>query len=356
MKTALIMAGGTGGHVFPALAVARALTARGVAVIWLGTRKGIEQRLIPEAELPIHFLHVEGVRGKGLMGLIKAPFFIVSALLQALLIIQKEKPDIVIGFGGFVSGPGGVAAWILRLPLLIHEQNAIAGTTNRLLSKIATCVATGFDDVFKKAVWIGNPVRQSISTLPAPAERLMNRDEASINLLILGGSLGAKAINQLLPEALSGLPPVCRINVWHQTGEKHLQATLADYMKHKVNAKVDAFIEDMAEAYAWADVVFCRAGALTVAELMAAGLGALLIPLPSAIDDHQSHNAAVLVRGNAGLSMAQSDLTPESLIEILVNKLSDRKTLVGLAERARLMRKPDAAEDMANLAWELVNG
>lgn len=360
--TVMIMAGGTGGHVFPALAVADVLRAKGAHVQWLGTPRGIENTLVPAANIDLHHIGIEGVRGRGVVGLLKAPFLIVSAIAQAISILRKVKPQVVIGFGGFASGPGGVAAKILGKPLVIHEQNAIAGTTNRLLSKIATKVLAAFDGAFASAQThvdvVGNPVRAIIANLPNPSERYQARDEKKeqLHLLVLGGSLGAKAINELVPQAIAKLSITERPLVHHQSGKNHIESTIANYMQHQVNAKVDAFVDDMAAAYAWADLVVCRAGALTVSELMAAGVAALLIPLPSAIDDHQSHNAAVLVRANAGLAIAQKELTAEKLAVILLNELHERANLKRMATNARSLALPQAAETVADICVEVARG
>ncbi len=356
MSQVLIMAGGTGGHVFPALSVARELQSRGHDVSWLGTRRGIEARLVPEAGIELHLISVEGVRGKGAIGLLKAPFLISYAVLQALSVIRKTKPSVVIGFGGFASGPGAVAAKILRVPLVIHEQNAVAGTTNKLSAKFAQRVLTGFDQVLPAGQWVGNPVREEIRSLPEPKQRFSARAEQPINVLVLGGSLGALAMNELVPQALAILPPSIRPKVIHQCGAKHEEITTQAYVRHQVEATVKPFITDMAEAYGWADLVICRAGALTVAELAATGVGALLVPLPSAIDDHQTHNAAVLAGAGAGISIPQRDLTPESLAKLLQERLLHRDTLLQLAERARNVHKGDAAAKVADAAGELIHG
>jgi len=360
--TVMVMAGGTGGHVFPALAVADVLRNSGARVEWLGTPRGIENTLVPAANISLHHIRVEGVRGRGVVGLVKAPFLIVLAVLQAIAIIRKSKPDVVIGFGGFASGPGGVAAKLLGKPLVIHEQNAIAGTTNRLLSKIAQRVLAAFSGAFSKsnldAQAVGNPVRQVIANLPNPAQRYDERAEQkeSLHLLVLGGSLGAKAINELVPQALAKLPATERPIVRHQAGKSHLEATIANYMQHQVNAKVDAFVDDMAAAYAWADIVICRAGALTVSELMAAGVAALLIPLPSAIDDHQTFNAAILTHANAGMAIAQQDLTAEKLATLLQTQLHERANLKLMATNARSLALPQAAETVATICVEVARG
>lgn len=358
----LIMAGGTGGHVFPALAVADELRTRGAQINWLGTARGIETRLVPAANIHLHMIRVEGVRGRGIIGLLKAPFLITYAVLQAISIIRAVNADVVLGFGGFASGPGGLAAKLLRKPLVIHEQNAVAGTTNRLLAKIAKRVLAAFPNAFKSSsvneVVVGNPVRQQIQQLAAPAVRYGERDEKKLplQLLIVGGSLGAKAINELVPAALAELPMNVRPVVRHQTGKGHAEATTALYMQHQVNAKVDEFIDDMAAAYAWADIVICRAGALTVSELMVAGVASVLIPLPSAIDDHQTYNAKNLSDAGAGFSLAQHELTAAKLAALLLTELADRKQLLAMAEKAQQLAKPTAAAQVADICVEIARG
>ena len=358
--TVMIMAGGTGGHVFPALAVADVLRNKGARVEWLGTPRGIENSLVPAANIPLNHIRVEGVRGRGILGLIKAPFLILLAVAQAVSILKRVKPNVVIGFGGFASGPGGVAAKILSVPLVIHEQNAIAGTTNRLLSKIAARVLAAFDGAFLNkniiAKVVGNPVRHLIANLPIPAERYETRGEEHLHLLVLGGSLGAKAINELVPQALAKLPVGLRPLVRHQSGKNHLESTIASYMQYQVNAKVDAFVEDMAAAYAWADLVICRAGALTVSELAAAGVAAVLIPLPTAIDDHQTHNANILVKAGAGISLVQKDLTAEKLASLLTDQLHERAKLKEMATNARSLALLQAAETVASICVEVARG
>ncbi len=346
-KKALIMAGGTGGHVFPALAVARELQAQGIQVAWLGTAKGIEARLVPEAGFALHYLSVQGVRGRGTAGLLKAPFLILAAICQALAVIWKFKPGVVVGFGGFASGPGGVAAKLLWKPLVIHEQNAIPGTTNRYLAPLARCVLTAFPTGLKGAREVGNPVRRELAALAGPAERFKGRGDQTLRLLVLGGSLGAQAINAQVPEALARLASETRPQVWHQSGAAHQETTRTLYQSLDVDAKVDAFIDDMAEAYAWADWVICRAGALTVSELMAVGLAALLIPFPHAIDDHQTHNAAVLVNVGAALAVSQRDLDAEKLAALIREEFSRRDRLRDMAERGRRLARPEAARVVA---------
>lgn len=359
----LIMAGGTGGHVFPALAVADELRARGATVNWLGTARGIEMRLVPAANINLHMIRVEGVRGRGIIGLLKAPFLIIYAVFQALAIIRQVDADVVLGFGGFASGPGGLAARLLRKPLVIHEQNAVAGTTNRLLAKIANRVLAAFPHAFKNNasvndVVVGNPVRKQIQQLPGASERYNARTEQKLplQLLVLGGSLGAKAINELVPQALAELPVNARPLVRHQAGKNHVEATTALYVQHQVNAKVDEFIDDMAAAYAWADVIICRAGALTVSELMVAGVAAVLIPLPSAIDDHQAFNAKNLSDAGAGIALVQRELTAAKLAALLLTELADRKHLLAMAEKAQQLAKPNAAAQVADICVEVARG
>lgn len=363
MKTlsVLIMAGGTGGHVFPALAVAEELRTRGALVQWLGTAKGIETTLVPKANIPLNLIAVEGVRGRGWLGLVKAPFLIIAAVMQALRIIRNTQADVVLGFGGFASGPGGVAARLLGKPLVIHEQNAVAGTTNRLLSSLAQRVLCAFDGAFrngaaKRAKVVGNPVRNSIYQLPPVAQRYAERAQQPLHLLVLGGSLGAKAINELLPASIARLAPGQRPQIWHQAGKAHSDATAALYQEYSVTARVEPFIEDMAAAYAWADVVICRAGALTVSELMAAGVAAALIPLPSAIDDHQTWNAHILASANAGVALVQQTLTAADLAVLLSTQLADRATLLGMAQRAQHLAHANAAALVADACVEVAHG
>ncbi|WP_027328664.1 undecaprenyldiphospho-muramoylpentapeptide beta-N-acetylglucosaminyltransferase [Marinimicrobium agarilyticum] len=355
-RKALIMAGGTGGHVFPALAVARELQARGLALAWLGTAKGIEARLVPAADIPLHFLSVQGVRGRGATGLLKAPFLVLLAVIQALNVVRRFKPDVVVGFGGFASGPGGIAARLTGRPLVIHEQNAIPGTTNRYLASLASCVLTAFPTGLKNAVEVGNPVRREVATLPEPSARFSARDGQPLRLLVLGGSLGARAINEQVPEALSRLEANERPDVWHQCGAAHSEATTEHYRLSGVDARVEPFIEDMAAAYAWADWVICRAGALTVSELMSVGLAALMIPYPHAIDDHQTHNAAVLVDAGAALAVSQRDLDAEKLAALVREEFSDRPRLQSMAEKGRRLARPEAAGVVAEHCIEVSRG
>ncbi len=353
--TALIMAGGTGGHVFPALALARVLTDGGHRVEWLGTARGIEARLVPEAGYPLHELTIGGVRGHGLKTKLQAPWRIAKAVLQAARVIREVRPDVVVGLGGFAAGPGGIAARILQKPLVIHEQNAIAGTTNKILARMATESLAAFPGALPGSQCIGNPVRTEIENLPAPAERFANRGQP-VRLLVLGGSLGAVAINRAVPGALALMPLERRPMVRHQTGEKHLSDAEEHYRATGIEGDVVAFIEDMAEALAWADLVICRAGALTVAELAAAGVGAVLIPFPHAIDDHQTANGRFLEAAGAAVLRQQRDLTNEGLATLLADLLADRQQLLHMAEAARALAVPRSADRFAEICLEMAHG
>ena len=347
----LIMAGGTGGHVFPALAVAKVLRARGVAVVWLGVPGSMESRLVPAQGFPIEWLRVAGIRGKGAMTWLLAPVRIAGAVVQAIGVLRRVKPRSVLGAGGYVSGPGGIAAWLMRIPLLIHEQNAIAGLTNRWLARLATQVLEAFPGSFGPKVHagtIGNPVREDIVAIDAPALRFAGR-EARARLLVFGGSQGAQRLNTVLPQALARLNPENRPQVIHQTGERGLADTRAAYVQEQIEAEVLPFIDDMAKTYAWADLAVCRAGAMTVAELQAAGLGAIFVPLPIATDDHQTKNAAVMVGAGAARLIQERDLTPEYLSAVIAELVADRARLLKMAEAARGARMLNAASRLADL-------
>jgi UDP-N-acetylglucosamine--N-acetylmuramyl-(pentapeptide) pyrophosphoryl-undecaprenol N-acetylglucosamine transferase len=349
-RPVLIMAGGTGGHVFPALALARLLRARSREVIWLGTRRGLEARLVPAENFPIEWLSVGGLRGKGTRTLLAAPWTLLRALWQALAVMRRHRPAVVIGLGGFVTGPGGLAAWLCRRPLLIHEQNAIAGFTNRCLAPLAREVLTAFPSAFahaRRVRLIGNPVRADIAALPAPAQRFAGRDGA-LRLLVVGGSLGAMRLNHAVPQAVAMIEKSSplRFTIRHQSGEKHIDAARTAYAQAGVQGDVSPFIADMAEALGWADLVICRAGALTIAELAAAGVGAVLVPYPHAVDDHQTHNAQFLVDAGAARRMADATLTAEVLAAVLRELGADRAQLLAMAEAARQVAKPAAAQQM----------
>jgi UDP-N-acetylglucosamine--N-acetylmuramyl-(pentapeptide) pyrophosphoryl-undecaprenol N-acetylglucosamine transferase len=350
-RPVVIMAGGTGGHVFPALAVARVLRDRGVPVVWLGVPGSMESRLVPANGFPIEWITVRGIRGKGLLAWATAPLAVAQAVRQAMAVLRRLRPRAVLGAGGYVSGPGGIAAWLLRIPLLIHEQNAIPGMTNRWLARVAAQVLQAFPGSFAPALearTVGNPVRADIAAIPPPAQRFAARTGRT-RLLVFGGSLGAQRLNAMVPQALSRLDRAGRPEVRHQAGERGIDAARAAYEQAQVEAEVTPFINDMAEAYAWADVALCRAGAMTIAELQAAGLGALLVPLPIATDDHQTRNAETLVRIGAGRVLQERDLTADTLSACIADLTHDRGRLLKMAEAARGARVIDAADQVADL-------
>lgn len=349
----LIMAGGTGGHVFPALAVAAEMQSRGFSADWLGTSAGIEAELVPAKGIPLHCIQVKGVRGKSLMARLLAPFQILRAVLQARRLLKVLAPNVVIGLGGYASGPGGAAAKLLGIPLVIHEQNAVAGTTNRILSKFASRVLQAFPGAFDDGEVVGNPVRREISALPSPSARGLGK-RGKLRLLILGGSLGALAINKLVPQALALLDKSLSIEVKHQCGRKHVDITRQAYSEAGVSAQIEPFVDDMAAAYEWADFVICRAGALTVSEVAAAGLGSLLIPFPAAIDDHQTKNGLWLVSGDAARLIQQRDLTPSLLADVLTELGNHPETLEAMANNARNLAVVDAAARVADACEEVM--
>jgi len=358
-RTALIMAGGTGGHVFPALATARVLQRRGFDIVWLGTQRGIEARLVPAAGIPVEWLSVSGLRGKGVMTLLAAPFRLARALSQAVRALRRHRPHVVLGAGGFVSGPGGLAAWLLRRPLVIHEQNAVAGLTNRLLARLADRVLEGFPGSFGKQVAaqrVGNPVRPEIAAIAAPERRYAGR-EGPVRLLVFGGSQGSARLNAVVPAALSELPAALRPEVLHQTGATGLDETAQAYRTRGMTADVRAFIDDMAGAYGWADVAVCRSGALTIAELAAAGVPAVLVPFPAAVDDHQTRNAEFVVAAGAGELMPESTLTPVTLAQKLRELLdAGRPRLLEMARAARASAIVDADERLADACVAVASG
>ena len=351
----LIMAGGTGGHVFPALALARLLRERSLPVIWLGTSRGLEARVIPAEGIPIEHLSVAGLRGKGALAWLLAPLRLTYALLQALSIMRRHRPVVVVGLGGFVTGPGGVAAWLTRRPLVIHEQNAVAGFTNRCLAHLARQVLEAFPGSFGHEVHarvIGNPVRSDISAVPPPAARFAGRI-GPVRILVIGGSQGATRLNAVVPFALKRLASWLPFDVRHQAGERWIDAGRASYQQAGVRADVRPFIEDMSEAYGWADLVICRAGALTVSELAAVGVAAVLVPYPGSVDNHQAYNAQYLVRADAAVVIADRELTEERLATELQRLCAGRGKLLAMAERARALAKPRAADELAASCLDL---
>lgn len=350
----MIMAGGTGGHIFPGLAVARALLARDVPVVWLGSAGGMETRLVAEAGIDIDTIGIGGLRGKGASTLLLAPFKLLRALLQSLGILRRRRPRAVISFGGFAAGPGGVAAWMLRRPLLVHEQNAAPGLTNRVLARLAERVLAGFPDSFPGVdhVTVGNPVRAEIAALPAPGERLPARPGPT-RLLVLGGSQGARALNLGVPGAIATLASGARPQLRHQCGRTGEQTTRAAYAEAGVEASVEPFIADMAQAYAWADLVVCRAGASTIAELSAAGLGSVLVPFPHATDDHQTRNAEYLVSRGAAHLVPEGEGFVQRLSVALQAPLADATARLRMAEAARAAAFDDAAGRVADHCLEV---
>jgi UDP-N-acetylglucosamine--N-acetylmuramyl-(pentapeptide) pyrophosphoryl-undecaprenol N-acetylglucosamine transferase len=353
----LIMAGGTGGHVFPALAVARQLADEGARVVWLGTPGSFESRLIPDTGIPFYEVPVRGLRGKGWLGWLAAPFALLRALLLALRALRVLSPDLVLGMGGYATGPGGVAARLLGKPLVIHEQNAVPGLTNRLLARIATRVLEAFPGSFpasRRARHTGNPVREEVARLAAPEQRLAGRSGA-LRVLVLGGSQGARVLNEVVPRAIAGLADPAIVAVRHQAGETHLQDTRRRYQDAGIDAEPVAFIEDVAGAYGWADLVVCRAGALTVSELAVAGVASVLVPYPFAVDDHQTRNGRHLADADAALLIDQSELDAPRLASLLAEFHGARERLMAMAMAARRLGVPTATRQVCDCCLELVH-
>jgi UDP-N-acetylglucosamine--N-acetylmuramyl-(pentapeptide) pyrophosphoryl-undecaprenol N-acetylglucosamine transferase len=347
VRPVLIMAGGTGGHVFPALAVADELRSRGVPVVWLGTRAGIESRLVPQVGYPIEWMSITGLRGKNTLTILLAPVRITMACWQALAVLLRRKPCAVLGMGGFASGPGGLMAWLIRKPLLVHEQNAIAGLTNKILASFASVVLQAFPGVFKNAKTTGNPVRQSICEIKDPESRFAEQQK-KLRLLVIGGSLGAVKLNEIIPLALAEINSDERPEVIHQTGLKNIESAKTSYHDAGVEAKVEAFIDDMPAVYEWADLVICRAGAMTVFELAAAGIASILVPYPYAVDDHQTFNALYLEKTGAAIIKQQDELTTDWLVEVINDFTANRKKLLDMAVAARKLAIPGSAKTIAD--------
>ena len=349
--TILIMAGGTGGHIYPGLAVADALRTQGWNVVWLGAPNSMEAELVPKHGYPVAWVNFTGVRGKGMLRLLTLPFTLLRALGQSAVAIFSYRPDVVLGMGGYITMPGGLMAAMLRRPLVIHEQNSIAGMSNKVLAKLAARVLSGFPDVLKRTEWCGNPVRADIAALPEPKERYAARS-GKLNVLVVGGSLGAQALNEAMPKALALMNEQDRPNVLHQTGKKNLEIVRQFYKQAGVKADIRPFLDDMATRYAHADVLICRAGALTIAELAAAGVASVLIPLPIAVDDHQTHNARFLSERGAAVLLPQKELSGEKLAQLL--RGFDREKLLVMAQAARNQAKPEATQTVAKVCAELV--
>lgn len=348
--TVMITTGGTGGHVFPGLAVAAELVARGWGVFWLGTREGMEAKLVPQHGVDFEAISFRGVRGKGWKTLLLGPFALLAACIDSLRVIRRRRPNVVLGFGGFASFPGALMGVASGRPLVIHDSNAVAGLANRVLAYGADRVLLGFPDAMQgahaqRSEWVGNPLRDDIARIPPPELRFAGRT-GPLRLLVVGGSLGARALNDCVPAALARLPAAQRPQVVHQAGAKHLEALRAAYAAQRVDGECLAFIDDMAARYAAADFVICRGGALTVAELAAVGVGALIVPLPGAIADEQSANARFLVDGGAALALPQAELTPEKLAALLASL--DRARLAAMAHAARALARADATRRVAD--------
>ena len=349
-RTILIMAGGTGGHIYPGMAVADVLRADGWNVVWLGAPHSMEAELVPQHGYPVAWVNFSGVRGKGIVRMLLLPLMLLRAFAQSIGVLLRHRPDVVLGMGGYITFPGGMMAAFLNRPLVIHEQNSIAGLSNKVLAKLATRVLSGFPGVLPEAQWVGNPVRADIAALPEPAQRYANRS-GKLKVLVVGGSLGAQALNEALPKALALLGEDERHDVVHQSGKKHFDAVKGLYAQVGVRADIRAFLDDMAQQYADADVVICRAGALTIAELAAAGVASVLVPFPFAVDDHQTHNARFLSEQGAAILLPQKELSAERLAQLL--RELTREKLLAMAQAARGLAKPDATAQVAQICAEL---
>ncbi|MDD2885483.1 MAG: undecaprenyldiphospho-muramoylpentapeptide beta-N-acetylglucosaminyltransferase [Dechloromonas sp.] len=348
-KTILIMAGGTGGHIFPALAVANSLRKSGWRVVWLGNPEGMEARLVPQHGFEMVWVQFAALRGKGLLRKLLLPLNLLRGFWQGWQAIRQVRPNVVLGMGGYITFPGGMMAALRGVPLVLHEQNSVAGLANKTLASVADAIVTGFPEALKKGRWLGNPVRPEIARLAPPAERFADR-EGALHVLVLGGSLGAQVLNEMIPQGMARLAADQLPQIVHQAGEKHLEALQANYAAVGVQAHCVPFIEDMAGAYEWADLVICRAGALTVAELAAAGVASILVPYPHAVDDHQTANARFMVNVGGAFLLPQHELTPDSIA--LIRNYS-RGQLLEMAEKARSLAKPQATEDVVTLCAEI---
>ena len=353
MKTLMVMAGGTGGHIFPGIAVAEELRAQGWRIVWMGNPDGMEARIVPQRGYETAWVRFGALRGKGLLRKLLLPVNLLSGFWQALRALRRVQPDVVLGMGGYITFPGGMMASLLGRPLVLHEQNSVAGLANRVLAKVADRVLSGFPAVLDNAEWLGNPVRADITAVLPPAERYAGRT-GPLRVLVVGGSLGAAALNETVPQALARLDAEARPTVVHQAGERQIEALRAAYARVQVEGELRPFIDDMAAAYADADLVICRAGALTVAELAAAGVASLLVPFPHAVDDHQTGNARFLADRGAAYLLPQTELSPDRLAGILSSL--DRGRLLNMAEHARALAKPLAAAAVAHVCAELAGG
>ncbi len=355
MTRIIIMAGGTGGHVIPALAVAKELRQHGVEVSWIGTREGLEARLVVEANISFDAINIKGLRKSGVLRKIGMPFMLLKAIVQSLCIILKRRPKAVLGMGGFVSGPGGLVAAALRLPIVLHEQNSVAGLTNRGLSRFCRRILTGFPstDGFRQFQWVGNPVRPEIANIPAPEIRLANRT-GMLRLLIVGGSQGADIFNQHLPK-LFATKPMPDVDIWHQSGIKGQSGVSDGYAQTHPECRVNEFIDDMAAAYEWCDMLICRSGAMSVSEVCCAGVVAVFVPYAHAVNDHQAKNAAYLVRQNAAYMVREDEFVEGHWLKILTRFGEDRKQLLAMAKAARKLAKPQATHDVVAICLEALD-
>lgn len=374
----LIMAGGTGGHIFPALSIAEYLLSKGVEVEWLGTKNSMEARVIGATDIPLHYISISGLRGKSVWKKIFSPLFILIAVMQSMVKVVRIKPACVLGMGGFVTGPGGLATWLLRKKLIIHEQNAVAGFTNLMLFPLANTVMEAFSGAFErkmeisrnailsslvkpeKAILIGNPLREEFSACMDPSQRFAmsdsNSEGAGLKILVIGGSLGAVAINKLIPELISLCPDNYAMEVFHQCGQRNFDETISYYTKHQIELsekiRLEPFIENMAESYCWADLIICRAGAITVSEIASVGVPSILIPYPYAVDDHQTENAAVLKNNKAAWVIQENELDAQKLFTVVNSLILDRKKQLEMALAARLAANDSATEKAAEICLE----
>ena len=348
-RSVLVMAGGTGGHIFPGLAVAECLRNQGWTVAWMGNPTGMEYRLVPAKGFAFEGVKFSGLRGKGMLTKVLMPFRLARAMMQSWKILRRLKPSVVLGMGGYITFPGGLVSYLMGRPLVLHEANSVAGSANRVLARFATRVLTGFPKTLKEAQWVGNPIRESFERLSDCKTRYGNR-QGPLHLLIVGGSLGAAALNIVVPEALALLPADRRPNVLHQTGEQHLETVTKTYQQLGVNGELKPFIDDMAAAYANADLVICRAGAMTVSEISAAGVAACFVPFPYAIDDHQTANARFLSDAKAAILIPQSQLDGDSLANLVLGLR--REDLAEMAVKAQALAKFHATEEVASICEE----
>ena len=357
MKTVMVMAGGTGGHVYPALAVAESLIQFGIKVVWLGTRTGLEGRVVPAAGIEMEWIEVKGLRGSGWLRKLWLPLMLGRALIQAHAAIRRQRPMALLGMGGFVAGPGGLVAWLMRRPILIHEANTRAGLTNRLLAPLARSVMCGFPATVglgEQAEWTGNPVREEFLAFPTPAEHYGQQADEVLHVLVIGGSQGARVLNQVLPLAMARLQPEQRPKLVHQCGRGRSAALEEQYRQLQMDAEVPEYIDDMAAVYRKADLVICRAGAMTVAEICATGLAALLVPYPYAAGDHQKTNADYLASKGAAIAMDESDFSAQQLARTVGELQNDRARLLLIGEKARALARLDAAQKVTARCLEVV--